>query len=144
LGPSSFDHVRAFRDHVAKRKVDHVDADRSSRLWGRERAPPTPRTPAYWADLNRYDAVAAAQKLTLPILLLHGERDYQVTARDHAMLASGLAAKPNVTAQEFPGLNHLFMAGEGPGRPEEYQHAGHVDQAVIDAVAAFMMKAPAR
>ena len=77
-----------------------------------------------------------AQKLTPPILLLHGARDYQVTARDHAALASALGAMPNVTAREFPGLNHLFMAGEGPGRPEEYAQAGHVDQAVVAAVAA--------
>jgi dipeptidyl aminopeptidase/acylaminoacyl peptidase len=100
--------------------------------------------PAYWADLNRYDAAVAAQKLTLPILLLHGDRDYQVTTRDHAALVSAITGKPNVTAQEFPRLNHLFMAGEGPSRPEEYQHAGHVDQAVVDAIVAFVMKAPAR
>jgi uncharacterized protein len=100
--------------------------------------------PAYWADFNRYDVAAAAQKLTMPILLLHGARDYQVTARDHAALVSALAAKPNVTAEEFPALNHLFMAGEGPSRPEEYQRAGHVDRAVIDAIAAFVMETPAR
>ncbi len=37
---------------------------------------------AYWLDLKPYDPVAAAETLTLPMLILQGERDYQVTMTD--------------------------------------------------------------
>ena len=97
---------------------------------------------AYWADLNTYDPAAAAAKLTLPMLILQGERDYQVTAADFSRFTTALAGHPNVTIREFSNLNHLFMAGEGKSRPEEYRRPGHVDQSVIETIAAFVSGLP--
>jgi dienelactone hydrolase len=94
--------------------------------------------PAYWADLNAYDAAATAGSLTLPMLILQGGRDYQVTAKDLDRFKVALAGHANVTIQEFPRLNHLFIAGDGKSRPEDYNRLGHVDAEVIEAVAAFV------
>ena len=94
--------------------------------------------PAYWADLNAYDAAAAAKSLTLPMLILQGGRDYQVTPRDLDRFKAALAGHANATIQEFPRLNHLFMAGDGKSRPEEYNRLGHVDAAAIEAIATFV------
>jgi uncharacterized protein len=98
--------------------------------------------PSYWADLNTYDAAAAAARLSLPMLILQGGRDYQVTSRDLYRFKQALAGHANVTIREFPRLNHLFMAGEGNSRPEEYDRPGHVDEDVIEAIAAFVNGLP--
>lgn len=95
--------------------------------------------PSYWLDLRNYDPVVAAAALDLPLLILQGERDYQVTvADDLARWQAGLADREDVTVQTYPGLNHLFMFGEGAPNPDEYNAAGHVSEDVIDAIAAWV------
>ena len=74
----------------------------------------------------------------MPLLILQGGRDYQVTAEDLQRFRSALAGHTNVTIRDFPRLNHLFIEGEGKSRPDEYQISGHVDAAVIDAIATFI------
>lgn len=94
--------------------------------------------PSYWADLNAYDAAETTKSLTLPMLILQGGRDYQVTAKDLDRFKVALAGRTNATIREFPRLNHLFMTGEGKSRPEEYNRLGHVDVEVIESIAAFV------
>lgn len=93
---------------------------------------------SYWLDLRGYDAPAAAKDLARPLLILQGERDYQVTMADFAAWKKALAGRQDVTLKSYPKLNHLFMEGEGPSTPMEYQNAGHVAQAVIDDVAGWI------
>jgi len=83
----------------------------------------------YWLALKAYDPVSTAQTLTMPILILQGERDYQVTMTDLEGWRAGLFA--DVTIMTYPALNHLFMSGEGPGNPTEYQTPSHVEEVVI-------------
>jgi hypothetical protein len=72
------------------------------------------------------------------MLVLQGGRDYQVTTQDFDRFRAALAGHPNATLTLLPKLNHLFMTGEGKSTPAEYDRAGHVDGAVIDAVAKFI------
>lgn len=94
--------------------------------------------PAYWLDLRGYDPAAAAAALDLPILVLQGGRDYQVTDADFARWEATLAGRPGATLRRFPALNHLFMAGEGVSGPAEYDEPGHVDAAVVEAIARWI------
>ena len=96
--------------------------------------------PAYWLDLMAYNPVATAEHLTLPMLILQGERDYQVTMTDFAAWKAALGAHENVTLKTYPALNHLFIAGQGPSLPAEYQILGHVDAAVIDDIAGWILR----
>jgi len=98
--------------------------------------------PSYWADLNAYDTAAVAARLSLPMLILQGGRDYQVTLQDLSRFKVVLAGRANVAIREWPSLNHLFMAGEGKSRPEEYYRPSHVDGEVIDAIATFVTGLP--
>lgn len=93
---------------------------------------------SYWLDLRGYDAPAAAKDLAQPLLILQGERDYQVTMADFEAWKKALAGRRNATLQSYPKLNHLFMEGEGQSTPLEYQNAGHVAQAVIDDIASWI------
>jgi dienelactone hydrolase len=90
---------------------------------------------AYWLDLHAYDAPATAAKLRLPMLILQGDRDYQVTEKDLAGWRSALGPRKDVTFKTYPKLYHLFIAGEGPSTPAEYQVPGFVDEEVIHDIA---------
>ena len=93
---------------------------------------------AYWLDLKGYDAAAEAKKLSLPILVLYGERDFQVPKIDFDLWRSGLAGAKGVTVRSYPALNHAFVAGTGPSTEKEYRQPGHVAAEVVDDLAKFV------
>jgi len=102
---------------------------------------------SYFYDLDARDEVAIARSLDLPILILHGGRDYQVIDEDIRIWQNGLKGDAKVRVETFPSLNHLFIAGEGKPGPAEYDTPGHVDRAVIGTIASFIENgggAPAR
>jgi dienelactone hydrolase len=104
-------------------------------------APPVMGSPvAYWLDLKGYDAPAEAKKLAVPLLVLQGERDSQVTMTDFALWKAALAARSNTTLKSYPALNHLFVPGEGKSTEAEYRKPGHVAPEVVDDIAAFILK----
>lgn len=94
----------------------------------------------YWLDLRAHDPVKLIADETRPLLVLQGDRDYQVTLADFAGWQKVLDGKAHATLKRYPKLNHLFIAGEGKSTPAEYQQPGHVDVAVIDDIAAFLEK----
>jgi dienelactone hydrolase len=96
--------------------------------------------PAYWLDLKGYNPAEKAKSLGRPMLILQGERDYQVTMKDFALWKTALAGAKGVTTKSYPALNHLFVAGEGKSMPAEYAKPGHVAPEVIDDIAAFVTK----
>ena len=97
---------------------------------------------SYWKDLAARDGIGMAKKLGTPVLVLRGDRDYQVIEEDVEAWRKGLAGMPNVDIETLTGLNHLFIAGSGKPGPSEYDKPGHVDGRVIDKLAAFI--APAK
>lgn len=97
---------------------------------------------AYWADILAYDPVATAKSLPVPMLILQGERDYQVTMVDFAAWQTGLAERGGVEFKSYPSLNHLFMAGSGQPNPAEYNVAGNVAREVVDDIAAWIAHWP--
>ncbi|MBN2497233.1 MAG: alpha/beta fold hydrolase [Deltaproteobacteria bacterium] len=90
---------------------------------------------AYLLDLRGYDPPALAARLPHPMLVLQGERDYQVTMADFAGWKKGLAKKGNARLKTYPALNHLLVAGQGKSTPAEYSQPGHVDEQVIADIA---------
>jgi dienelactone hydrolase len=97
---------------------------------------------AYWRDLGGRDEIAIARNLALPILLLRGERDWNVLAVDMEAWSSSLSPQVALDVKVFVGLNHLFVeereerpdsssSGLAPGR--------HVRVDVIDSVARFVL-----
>jgi uncharacterized protein len=99
----------------------------------------------YWRALDRVDPVAGAKATTLPLLLLHGGRDFQVTEADWQRWKQAFGDTPRATLRHYPALNHLGIAGEGPGSVAEYQTAGNVDARLISDIADWItvQRAPA-
>ena len=92
----------------------------------------------YWIDLKLYDAVKSAKDMEVPILLLQGERDYQVTMEQYELWKKAFESKDNWTFLSYPALNHLMMAGEGKPSPSEYKIKSNVDPSVIQDIINFI------
>jgi len=114
-------------------KVKHLQA-------GKSNPPVVMGLPSgYLLDLKGYDPGAQARRLSVPMLFLQGDRDFQVTTKDFAIWKSALNARHDVTLHDYPALNHLFIAGEGKSSPAEYRNAGNVDGQVVGDIAAFVL-----
>lgn len=92
----------------------------------------------YWLDLRNYDPVKTAKKLKLPILILQGERDYQVTMTDFNIWKESLSNKKKVNLKSYPELNHLFMKGVGKSTPGEYLEPQNIPHYLIQDIATWI------
>ncbi len=96
---------------------------------------------AYWRDVFSYDLPKLLAESKLPVLVLQGEKDVQVskTLDFDAMRARVGDAAGRVTWKSFPDLNHLMMPAKGTATGAEYGIAGHVDPAVMAAIAEWIL-----
>jgi fermentation-respiration switch protein FrsA (DUF1100 family) len=93
---------------------------------------------SYWAYLAGYDPVATAKTLRIPMLILQGLRDYQVTIKDFGRWNQTFYGNQSVTLKTYPSLNHLFIAGTGVPTNTEYLISGHIDEQVIHDIATWI------
>ena len=95
----------------------------------------------YWKDLHDNNPVDIVKDIKIPILILQGERDYQVLAAvDFEGWKKALDNNTNATFKVFPKLNHLFITGEGKSTPQEYAVEGHVHKDVIDTLVKWIFE----
>lgn len=124
---------------AATEQAKLVDSPELSPAMPAERLPfgmPAP----YWLDMRAYDPVAVAAGLDRPMLILQGERDYQVTVDgDLAGWRAGLADRPNATIRTYAADDHMFFPGTGPSMPADYTHPHHVDPEVVADIADWLI-----
>ena len=94
--------------------------------------------PHYWLDLRSDDPPRDLAKERRRVLVMQGDRDYQVTIEDFRGWERALKGKANVTMKRYPDLNHLFMKGSGKSTPKEYETPGHVSVEVVDDLVAWI------
>lgn len=94
----------------------------------------------YWRDLEGYEPAVVARELDLPILVLQGERDYQVVEADLAGWRRALGEAERACIVSYPELDHLFRTGTGPSTPADYQRPGEVEPEVIEDVAEWILE----
>jgi hypothetical protein len=90
---------------------------------------------AYLEDLAG-DPVAVARGLQMPMLILQGERDYQVTMEDFRLWKA--LEGPRVKLKSYPAMNHLFHPGQGKARPAEYNLVAPFSPMVLDDIAGWV------
>lgn len=97
----------ASRDSVLRIAAQTVDSMAREQGWLR-----------YFLD---YDPLVTARRVKVPVLVLQGATDRQVTAEQADTLTAALRAGGNrrVTARVFPETNHLFLA-DPDGTPAGY------------------------
>jgi dienelactone hydrolase len=93
---------------------------------------------AYWRSIKEIDPAAIAKNLTMPLLILQGGSDYQVTKKDFDRWKSVLADRKGVEYQWYPGLSHLFIKVEGEGKPADYEKPGHVSLQIVEEIAKWI------
>ena len=105
---------------------------------------PEPETPIlgahvhYYRDLERHDPPAEAAALDLPVFVLQGGRDYQVTLEDFARWQKTLAERPGACLEVYDSLDHLFRHGTGASTPQDYERPAPVAPEVLDDLAAWI------
>ena len=121
-----------YKQQAAKVKDPNLAADtpRDQLLFG--------ASAAYWLDLRNYSPAQTAAKLSIPLFILRGERDYQVAQADFDGWKAVLGDKPGVVYKQYPSLNHLFISGTGQPNPQEYQVPSHVSEQVVNDIANFI------
>ncbi len=92
----------------------------------------------YWKYLDDYDQFKEAIAVKIPMLILQGERDYEVTMEDFKIWQQKLDKRSDVTYKSFPKLNHLFMTGTGPSMPAEYEIKSNVAKEVADEISSWL------
>jgi len=94
---------------------------------------------AYWEYLADYDPVSTAENLTIPMLIMQGERDYQVTIEyDFVKWENTFYNNEKITLKSYESLNHLFIFGTGQPTNTEYNNPGNVDEQVINDIATWI------
>lgn len=122
-----------------------INIERIEGLAAKQRAAPDSTAflgypPSYLKDLDENDAPAAAAALEVPVLVLQGGRDYQVTLADFARWEAALKDRPQACLKVYPQLDHLLRAGEGVSSGDSYAVPGPVDEGLIADVAGFVLE----
>jgi alpha-beta hydrolase superfamily lysophospholipase len=108
----------------------------------RRDAPPFMGAPAtYWRELLAVDVAGGVAALKIPVLVLQGDKDFQVRKDldfDRLKAKAGTAGG-RISYRSFPQLNHLFIAVEKESTGAEYALEGHVDAAVIKTAADWIL-----
>ncbi|WP_316804053.1 DUF3887 domain-containing protein [Pedobacter nototheniae] len=94
---------------------------------------------AYWSDLNSYNQVDAAKKLTKTrILVVQGGNDFQVSQTDYNLWNEALGKKKNAKLKFYPELNHLFSPQTEKGSSAQYQIPASVSETLINDIATWI------
>ena len=133
--------IQAADPEQARAALDGL-ADSIARLRaGEDMAPaeaPLGLAPAYWHSTEAVDPVAEARALSQPLLVLHGDRDIQVTDTEWQMWQDAFGDDPRVELKSYPGLGHQGIAADADDPLASYLQPGSVDGELIDDVAAWI------
>ena len=80
------------------------------------------QTNAWFRWFADYDPLPVLRRVRVPVLILQGALDRQVSPGQADTLAATLrdAGNRDVTEKVYPDLNHLFLHTDGDGSPTEY------------------------
>ncbi len=93
----------------------------------------------YWIDLADYNPVKTAEEITVPVLVIQGERDYQVTMKQFTMWKNSFQDSDNWTFKSYASLNHFMMQKTGSPDSEEYRIRSQVADEVTQDIVEFIM-----
>ena len=97
----------------------------------------------YFKEMGRKTAAEYLAESDKPVLLLQGEKDFQVLADDDfRQFRNLLAGRGNTFFRLYPGLNHLFVTAiydDVLKAREEYGTERHIGSEVIGDIADFVL-----
>ena len=100
-----------------------------------------PQVQDFLIDMFRYDPAKLAASLKVPLLIVQGEHDIQVSTADARALA---AAQPNAKLELIPRMNHVLKDVDSDDRAANIASYSDsslpVDSALVDAVSTFVKR----
>lgn len=129
-GPQREEILSQVEAEAEKMRTLDIGDDEIVRFGGRE----------YHETLQSYDHETTAANLDIPLLLLQGGNDWQVTPDGSLPVwRNALADNENATITVYDDLNHLFQESEPPLTQAEYVEADKsFDEQVIEDIASFV------
>lgn len=94
--------------------------------------------PKYWLMDKNYKVIEEAKKLTLPIILIQGGRDYNVTKKDFDLWVSAMGSRSNFKSVWLENLDHLYFEGLGMAKPEDTMRPQHVSKSMTNKMVEFV------
>ncbi|MEO6302930.1 MAG: alpha/beta hydrolase [Bacteroidia bacterium] len=94
--------------------------------------------PKYWLFDRNYKVLEVGKTLTLPILLIQGGRDYNVTKKDYDLWTEAMKGKSNFKSVYFEELDHMFFVGQGKAKPDDLNKTNHVSEKVTEKMVEFI------
>jgi hypothetical protein len=94
----------------------------------------------YWQYFHDYNIEASVKSISVPTLVLQGERDYQVNMDEFNKWKGMTKDLGNFNFISYEKLNHLMMPGEGKPNSEEYMVKNKVSEDVIEDIYQFIME----
>lgn len=122
-----------------KKQVAYLNSSKFS-LSSPEDSLPLNVKAAYWQSLKDYNQISTIKEVQVPILILQGEKDYQVTMEDYHLWQKAIKSNPRITMKSYHTLNHLFMENKGIPSPKVYQIKQIVPYIVINDIANWILK----
>jgi dienelactone hydrolase len=138
IGDEEKKQLEEFRKKVARVKDPNLKPDTP-----REELP-LGATATWWLSWRGYDPAATAAGLKMPLLVLQGEGDYQITLKEFEGWKKALGDRKDVKLKTYPKLSHLFMEASDKPTPDDYNKPGHVSKDVVDDIAAWIKSVPRR
>jgi dienelactone hydrolase len=96
----------------------------------------------YFKEMGEHPASGYLEKLEKPVLILQGDKDFQVKLReDYDAYRALLEGKPNVTFRLYEGLNHAFVPAiceDIAMARQEYSRERHIGENVIGDIAGWI------
>ncbi|MGG1344070.1 prolyl oligopeptidase family serine peptidase [Bacillus toyonensis] len=91
----------------------------------------------FWDSIRKVKAAEMSKEQKTPLLIIQGERDYQVQSKIEIPLwKEQLKERDNVDYRLYPKLNHFFTEGDGElSKPDEYYSPANIPEYVINDIA---------
>lgn len=93
---------------------------------------------SYWRDLRTYDPATVALTIPQPLLVLHGERDYQLGPEELERWRKALAGRDGVRLRSYARCDHHFFEGQGLSIPADYARPGAISSDVVEEIARWI------
>lgn len=96
----------------------------------------------YFQSLHKLNTNALAKALDKPVMIVQGERDYQVNMDEFEAWKELLSKNPNFTFKSYEKLNHLFVEGDTGSLsvPSEYAKQANLPDYLLDDIANFLQQ----
>ncbi|MBE7099792.1 prolyl oligopeptidase family serine peptidase [Bacillus cereus] len=94
----------------------------------------------FWDSIRKIKAAEMSKEQKTPLLIIQGERDYQVQSKIEIPLwKEQLKKRDNVDYRLYPKLNHFFTEGDGElSKPDEYYSPANIPEYVINDIATWV------